>query len=464
MAIAGRDRERSTLRSCWPCLGEVFLTAALASACTHGDRSGPFPPTGDRTPAHGDTYLVGPTRAIRTLQEVAPQLGPGDLVLVDGAAAYPGDLVFIRPGQPNRPITIRGVAAPGQRPQIRGGRNTVEFRANHYVFENFDVSGGSTRCVFHHAHDIVIRDSLIHDCNMHGLLGADEDSGSLLLEAVEVFDCGGGDRHHCIYMATDESAYPGAVFRMQQSYVHSPRGGNAVKSRAERNEIYYNWIEGALYHELELIGPDGQPEELAREDSDVVGNVFVKRNGFSVTRIGGDGTGETHARYRFVNNTFVVLPKGGSVFRLFDGLECVEMHNNALIALGGGTVEVMMDEEAHWARGQRCVVGSHNWVPEGTSDVPPEWTHTAFGTDPGVADLAKLDLRPTSSSSLLGQGTTLTSIAGVGFPGALPLPERHPPARVEGRLVSPPRPRVNPIAIGAFEYVPETTRYEPTLE
>ena len=33
-------------------------------------------------------------------------------------------------------------------------------------------------------------------------------------------------------------------------------GGNAVKSRAQRNEIYYNWIEGAVYHELELIGPD----------------------------------------------------------------------------------------------------------------------------------------------------------------------------------------------------------------
>jgi len=37
--------------------------------------------------------------------------------------------------------------------------------------------------------------------------------------------------------------------------VHDGNGGNGVKSRAERNEIYYNWIEGSLYHELELIGP-----------------------------------------------------------------------------------------------------------------------------------------------------------------------------------------------------------------
>ena len=71
-------------------------------------------------------------------------------------------------------------------------------------------------------------------------------------------------------MATDETAYPGAVFRMQHCYVHDANGGNNVKSRAERNEIYYNWIEGAYYHELELIGPDGQAESLKREDSDVV--------------------------------------------------------------------------------------------------------------------------------------------------------------------------------------------------
>jgi hypothetical protein len=43
-------------------------------------------------------------------------------------------------------------------------------------------------------------------------------------------------------MATDQTAYPGAVFRMQHSYVHDANGGNNVKSRAERNEIYYNWI------------------------------------------------------------------------------------------------------------------------------------------------------------------------------------------------------------------------------
>ena len=147
------------------------------------------------------------------------------------------------------------------------------------MLENLDVSGGSSRCYYHHGHAIVMRDSVVHDCPRQGILGADNDSGSLTLERVEVFGSGGGDRDHQIYMATDEVAHPGSVFRMVGCYVHDGNGGNNVKSRAERNEIYYNWIEGGFYHELELIGPDpagGVPEGQAREDSDVVGNVLCQ--------------------------------------------------------------------------------------------------------------------------------------------------------------------------------------------
>ena len=104
----------------------------------------------------------------------------------------------------------------------------------------------------------------------------------LLMEYVEVHHTGNGTSQHQVYMATDEVAHPGAVFRMQHCYLHDANGGNNVKSRAERNEIYFNWIEGAMYHELELIGPDpngaavGWTIDLKREDSDVVGNVLKK--------------------------------------------------------------------------------------------------------------------------------------------------------------------------------------------
>ncbi|MCJ7681033.1 MAG: hypothetical protein MUP70_09940, partial [Candidatus Aminicenantes bacterium] len=316
-------------------------------------------------PAGGATYQVGPGRPNQDLQSVAPFLRPGDLVEVDGNSVYTGGVVFTEPGTAADPITIHGVPVNGKRPVIEGGVTGIHFQtswpytgpgADFYIFENFEIRGASFRGIFHQSAGIVIRDCIVHDCPAHGILGADEGSGSLTLERVEVYRCGAGDTRHQIYMATDEANRPGSLFRMQFCWIHDGLGGNNVKSRAERNEILYNRIEGAFYHELELIGPDGQDPRLAREDSDVVGNVFHKRNDFYVVRVGGDGTGETNGRYRFVNNTF--LCGESAVFRLFDGLESIEMHNNVFCRESGvGAVNIMRRADAAWAAGAARIAG-----------------------------------------------------------------------------------------------------------
>jgi hypothetical protein len=95
---------------------------------------------------------------------------------------------------------------------ISGGTNTIEAAGDHYVFEGLDLTAGSFRCFFHHADDITLRDSVVHDCPAHGVLGADSDSGSLLMEYVEVYGCGNGTFEHQIYMATDETANLGSRF------------------------------------------------------------------------------------------------------------------------------------------------------------------------------------------------------------------------------------------------------------
>ncbi len=226
--------------------------------------------------AQAATYPVGPTRAHVNLSQLfaAVDLQGGDIVEVDGNVIYdvgtPGIVMGAADGgQPGNPVILRGIRVNGQRPHLRGGTNTIEFRlSDHVVFEGFEVSGtgntstGTFRCIYHHAHDITIRDAYIHDCPRHGILGADNDSGSLLVEYSEIFNAGSGGSNHAIYMATDELTWPGSVFRLQHSVVRDSRfgdsgeGGNLIKSRAERNEIYYNWLEGAYYHTLELIGPD----------------------------------------------------------------------------------------------------------------------------------------------------------------------------------------------------------------
>jgi hypothetical protein len=277
------------------------------------------------------------------------------------------------------------------------------------------------------------------------------------LEHSEVYGSGFGDKRHQIYMATDESAFPGAVFRMQHCYVHGAVGGNNVKSRAERNEIYYNWIEGAYYHELELIGPDGQREALAREDSDVVGNVLYQgyrdRTHFPI-RIGGDGTGQTWGRYRFVNNTIVMGEATTSAaFRIFHGIESVEMHNNVLFRLGGEPLLVVRDREARWKNGP-IIAGSNNWVPVGSLGIPSTWTATRSGGEPGLIDVAARKLWLHASSPLLDVGNrTPESAPGYAFPKPLMPPGYQPPPHaVFGAASAAVRPRIGVIDIGAYEY------------
>jgi hypothetical protein len=414
-------------------------------------------------------FRVGPGRQYTAPGQVAGLLAPGDTVLVDGNTTYAGGIVFRNAGSPDQRIVIMGIPINGNRPVISGGSDGVTFRTDYpydgpgadcYTFEGFEVTGATNRGIFHQAKDLIIRDVVVHNC-MHGILGADQGSGSCLLEYSEIYSCGSGSSYHQIYMATDEVHNPGSVFRMQFCYVHDGAGGNNVKSRAERNEIYYNWIEGAYYHELELIGPDGGDggnPRLKREDSDVCGNVLWKKTKpagdtefFNVTRIGGDGTGESHGRYRFVNNTFICGSR--AVFRMFDSLESVEMHNNVFYRIDGTGVQIMRTVEALWTTGAPVIAGSNNWVQTGSSQVPSQWSGTVTGSSPGFADIASGDLRPGSGSPLINGGKSNPS-GPVGFPFASPL---YPPA-----YIPPPAARLSPgtaqlragdgaIDIGAFE-------------
>jgi hypothetical protein len=399
----------------------------------------------------GTTYAVGPTRDLRDLQAVAPKLQQGDVVLVDGDATYPGDLILRNDGAPGAKITIRGRRVAGKRPVLAGGATTIEVRASHYQIEGFEITGGTSRCFYHHGDDVALADAVIHDCPRHGLLGADDDTGSLTLSFVEIYHAGAGDSAHPVYMATDERAHPGAVFRMEHCYLHDQNGGNNIKSRAHRNELHYNWIEGAKYHEIELIGPDGG-EPHAREDSEVVANVIRKLQPGYVVRVGGDGSGESNGRYRFASNTVVIGPETRAVFRLFNGLESIEMHNNAFFREGGGGVKILVEDDVRWAAGHPLIAGTHNWLPRGSTAIPAEWDHTLFGVDPGF--VSRTDLRPAAGSPLIDAGSdVLPSPPRCAFPSSLAEARSSPPiGRLEAPLAAAPRARSGAIDIGAFEY------------
>lgn len=424
-----------------------------------------------------DTFHVGPTGTFAQLTDVAPLVGPGDLVLVDGGATY-SPVVFSNDGAAGSPIVVRGLRVGGARPVISGGTNTIEIQSDHFVLESFEITGGSFRCVYHHSDDVVMRDLYVHDCPAHGLLGADEDSGSLTLEYSEFARAGNGGSQHMIYMTTDQNAHPGSVFRMRHCWLHETTGGNAVKSRAERNEIYFNWIEGAQYHLLELIGPDEgavTPPPGIREDSDVVGNVLVHKaydppgtpgpfdGNFYFVRVGSDmrcddgGTNSTRGRYRFVNNTFVRRDggTGSHVFRPFGFLQSIEMSNNVFWSAPGGALAMVRsdDGERCWTDGEQ-IAGQKNWVETGTTALPAGWSGTVTGASPLFVDAANNDLRPTAGSPLLEQGTAAsTGPPGFPFPNPLSLPTFEPPQHsVLPGSPAPARILRGTVDIGAYEF------------
>jgi hypothetical protein len=419
-----------------PACSKVVLAAGFAAAASLGSN------------AWAATYEVGPGKPYANLNAVAPLLAPGDVVEVAGGTTYPGGVVLSRAGTASSKITIRGVRVDGARPVLAGGTNTIEVVGDHYVLEGFDITRGASRCVFHHADDVTVRDTVIHDCPGQGILGADSDSGSLSLEYVEVFACGAGQKQHQIYMATDESAHPGSVFRMEHCYVHDGNGGNNVKSRAERNELYYNWIEGAYYRELELIGPDGQDPSLVREDSDVVGNVLRRTRGNYIARLGGDGTGDTRGRYRFVNNTMIAVEGSSPLFQLFDGIESVEMDNNVLYA--SATTPIYTDEDASWVAGKPVMIGTNNWASNGTL-LPSGWVGTLQGDDPGFVSLAGWDLRPSAKSPLMDHGAPNPqgSVGAETRPVPISVPPRH---ATEALGTARARSVTGTIDIGAYEH------------
>jgi Right handed beta helix region len=412
--------------------------------------------------ANGTVYQVGPSRTYTSLQAVASLLDPGDIVEVDGNQTYTG-CRFTRDGDPGNPIILRGIKVGGARPVLNanapGFPDVLRMEGNHYVIESFEVTGTVTpltsRGIFLVANDLTVSDCVVHDCPRHGILSADQFSGDHLIEFCEVYNCGNGTTYHSIYLATDNAMYPSAVATVRFCYIHDGVGGNSIKSRATRNEILYNWVEGALHHELELIGADpaGQSEVVdVREDSQVVGNVLRKRTGSTgaLARVGGDGTGDSNGRFRFLNNTLIMGGSGTSAIRIFDHAESLEFHNNVFYHSAGTGFTLVRTVEQ---QGTVAHSGTNNWYPTNGTGAPAAWQNSITGTNPGFVDAPNFDFMPTGTGVIKNAGFLPTSSpAGFPFLNSLAGPESHPPLRTfTAPGTQQTRPVYGTIDIGALE-------------
>jgi hypothetical protein len=403
--------------------------------------------------AEGASYEVGPTREYKSLQEVSRRLGPGDVVTVDGGVSYPGGVSLDNNGMAGAGvITVKGTRLNGERPMLAGGLVVMRVRGSHYVIEGFDLSQGkdpgTMRCFYNVGDDVTLRDSVVHDCHFTGIAGADA-AGSLTLDGVEVCRCGVGLFAHQIYVGSSLAKYPEAVFRMQYCYVHDGMGGNNVKSRVTRNEIEYNWIEGASFHELDLVGPDPKAQKTPASgvhcDGVIIGNVLMK-SGTSmgtVARLGSDGTGSSCGRYVFAYNTVIVRTKVAAGFGLFwmkGEVDSVGMWNNVFWS-EVGPMKMTREETGTTP----VLAGDGNWVPVGTIGMPAEWK-AMRGKEPGFVDAAGDDFRPQAGSALIGAGCVPPG--GIVARGTPPAPRS--PMAPEG--VEAVRPESKEKDIGAYPF------------
>ncbi len=388
--------------------------------------------------ASAATYQVGPSASYADIQALMNDvtLAAGDVVEIEGDHLYPGDL-WLREeaqGEPGNPITFRGVRKNGNRPQIQGvgteqWHDMVVFLAgNHMVFEGFEVIGDQDTahtCIITQGDDIVVRDVWVHGCAGQGILATDYGTGDLTIEYSEFSNNGSGDRYHSIYVTTDQELYPGAKVRIQFNYIHDLTGGLSIKSRAERGEIYFNWIEGEPTNALDLIGPDAETDP-AREDSDVVGNVIYYSGIYAAARFGDDGTNGTDGRYRFAYNTFIIDGPGVAL-RAQVNIESLELYNNVFIALNGATPRLY--NEVEYSGTTPIFMGSHNFIASAFTDIPSELTDTLTG-DPGLTDPDNFDFRPLEGSILIDGGTSETVGPNNAVPNPLTQVDYVPPPRV----------------------------------
>jgi hypothetical protein len=417
------------------------------------------------------TYLVGPGKTYTKLQDVADLLKPGDVALVDGNATYPANVNLTQSGTANNWITITATRpAGGTRPVITGaGSYGINITADYMMLQGFEVNGGPKGIgVF--GDNIKVRGCVIHGCN-HGLIGYGTGTGNVTVEYCEFYGNGvptGGATQHQIYMATDEFAHPGSIFRLQYCYLHDGVEGDNVKTRSERNEIYYNWVElaGTSGHGLGLFAPDAEDNadvtvNTAREDADVVGNVIIQSRN-ACARIGGDTPGyPTNGRYRFVNNTFILTGTRGDAIRTFNTIETLEMYNNVVYgATSGADIRILNDADGAWVHSPRSVIGSSNWIITGATMVPTasEWTNTLRGSASPFANATTKDYRPGTGSALINAGVAaMPTITAYPFPNPLFPPAYLPPlAALIDTGSAAHRPSDGAIDIGAFEAAPQS--------
>lgn len=309
------------------------------------------------------TRRVGPGQRYRTPCEAIRAAAAGDVIEIDAAGSYTGDVCAFYPAK----LTVRGVNG---RPRIDAGGRAAQGKAiwviggGEVTVENLEFTGA--RCqdrngagIRFEGRRLTVRDCVFRN-NEDGILTWNDPSSSLLVEYSEFDSNGYGDGYsHNIYIGRI------AEFTLRFCWSHGAKEGHLVKSRAAQTNLLYNYLDtgrGTASYEADL--PEGGSALL-------LGNVIVQRpsthNPIVVTAGEEAAAPRPGAALRLIHNTIVNLGRAGATL-VFSGR--------------GAPVALVFQNNAFFGDARI----TNRALPPGAGNV-----HLPLSA---VADLAGLDFRP----------------------------------------------------------------------
>ncbi len=200
-------------------------------------------------------------------------------------------------------ITIRGVTVNGKRPVIvnpPGGASNSNYgqslvyveAASNITIENIDIvdapTGGNLGKAAIYANgaaNLTLRNVRIAGFKQHhanGIFGTSNNTGTLLLENVELDGNGGssGPEHNAYINAS--ATDPNYTFHVKNSWSHSSYYGHALKSRAQRTVVEGSYLSG------DTATAGQQTETYLLDVPD--GGVLIARNNIFVKGFSGDNS------------------------------------------------------------------------------------------------------------------------------------------------------------------------------
>ena len=274
---------------------------------------------------------VGADKQYKLPSQAADAAKDGDTIEIDPGTYSEDCAIWRRDG-----LTIRG---KGERPVIDSKGQAAEekgvwvVKGDNTLIENVELTGCAVKDrngagIRQEGRNLTLRNCLIHD-NENGIFASDNVQSDIKIEFCEFAHNGyGNGQSHNIYINYLHN------FQLRGCYVHNPRNGDNVKTRAQANFILYNRIadDDDSTAALPLNFPNGGA-------CYVVGNIVrkgVHTRDPAFVSLGSEGAKNTKQSLYLINNTFANAKKslainnvrrGASLFRTQGGTALRVMDN-----------------------------------------------------------------------------------------------------------------------------------------